>query len=102
MGVIFLKKKSSGPLCGAVGESSSEVLDWPLGTGLSREPLSQTPCPPSGGLEWTPPPPPRTQANFPHALELQSTVHYVQWAAPFDRGLMLYVFPHPKRALKAE
>ena len=47
-------------------ESSLEVLDWPLGTGLSGEPLSQKPHLPSFflGLERTPPPPP-AQANSP-------------------------------------
>ena len=39
-GKFFLKKQSSRPLRSAVGESSSEVLDWPLGTALSQEPLS--------------------------------------------------------------
>ena len=66
-GNFFLKKKSSGPLSGAVGESSSEVLDQPLGTGLSREPLFQTPPPLWGGSNDPPPPPPPSATNFPHA-----------------------------------
>ena len=47
MGEFFVEKKTSRPLCGAVGESSLEVLDQPLGTGLSREP--HAPC--QGGGE---------------------------------------------------
>ena len=43
MGYIFLKKQSSGPLCGAIGESSLEVSDHPLGTGLSGEPFPRPP-----------------------------------------------------------
>ena len=59
----------TGGLRGAGDESSSEVLDWPLGAGLSREPLSQTPQPPRiGGLER--PPPPRARKPF-SALPLE-------------------------------
>ena len=64
-GEIFLEKQSSRPLCGAIGESSLEVVDQPLGTGLSREPLSQITPPPLGGSND--PPPPRAQHNFHHA-----------------------------------
>ena len=43
--LVILRSVSLGakPLCGAGGASSSEVSDPPLGTGLSREPLFQTP-----------------------------------------------------------
>ena len=60
MGGIFLEEKSSGPLRGAGGESSLKTLDWPLGTGLSPEPLSQPPPPPiHWGARMTPTPHPR-------------------------------------------
>ena len=39
MGDMCFEKKLRSPLCGAGGESSSEVLHSPLWTSLSREPL---------------------------------------------------------------
>ena len=54
LGGVAYKDRARPPPRGA--ESSSEVLDWPFGTGLSRDPLSQTP-PPLRGLERAPPPP---------------------------------------------
>ena len=59
--LFFVQQNSSGSLRGAGGESSSEVFDRPLWTGLSREPLSQNPPPPPPSF-WglkRPPPPPR-------------------------------------------
>ena len=76
MGETFLKKKTSRPLCGAVGESSLEVLsleesfiiiirgfrpaswDWPA----PRAPFPDPPPPPLGGSNDPP-----GQANFPDA-----------------------------------
>ena len=66
MGEIFLKKKSSRLLHGAGGESSGEVLDSPLWTGLSREPLSQTPPPLLHGARTTTAPHPPTPPTPPH------------------------------------
>ena len=45
-------------LRGARAESSLELLDWPLWTGLSQVSISQTPPPPSGDSCDPPPPPP--------------------------------------------
>ena len=55
-GKYFLNKNPSGPFCGASGESSTEFLDQPLWTGLSREPLSQPPPPLLQGAQTTAPP----------------------------------------------
>ena len=52
-GILFRKKKSSGPLRSAGGESSLEFLDWPLGTGCHE---SRSPPPPVQGAQTIPPP----------------------------------------------
>ena len=63
LGETFVEKTSSGPPCGAGGETSlvfrPASLDWPV----TRAPFSDLPPSPSGGVDA--PPPPRAQTNFP-------------------------------------
>ena len=62
-GEFFFKTNLLGRFA-ASGESSLEVLDQPLGTGLSREPLYQTPPLLFGGARMPPPPPPARASQF--------------------------------------
>ena len=56
----FVTQKSSGPLCGAGGESSLGLLDWPLWP-VTRAPFPGPPRPLGARTTPPPPPPPRAQ-----------------------------------------
>ena len=69
-GKIFFR-----PLCGAGGESSSEFLDRPLWTGLSRAPLSRPPVPPPHHAQTFFRPPTRVGDGAAHNKEFLVNSH---------------------------